>query len=140
MDKRDILANFVRNHSACYAKKIFMKEVNAKPIKIKLSLNVKNKLLKQWDIEKYTDLKNIPLILLPGRLTDWKGQEMFIEALHNIKKEMPDKEFFAVILGSDQGRKVYKKKLIRLVEQYRLQNYIKFIDNCELIEDIIFTM
>ena len=92
-----------------------------------------NKLLKQWDIEKYTDLKNIPLILLPGRLTDWKGQEMFIEALHNIKKEMPDKEFFAVILGSDQGRKVYKKKLERLVEQYRLQKHVKFIEKCEIM-------
>ena len=92
-----------------------------------------NKILKQWDIEKYVDLKNIPLILLPGRLTSWKGQEMFIEAVHNVHREMPDKEFFAVILGSDQGRKVYKKKLIRLVEQYRLQNYIKFIDKCELM-------
>ena len=92
-----------------------------------------NKILKQWDIEKYVDLKNIPLILLPGRLTHWKGQEMFIEALYNVNKEMPDKEFFAVILGSDQGRKVYKKKLIRLVEQYRLQNCIKFIDKCELM-------
>jgi len=92
-----------------------------------------NKLLKQWDIEKYVDLKDIPLILLPGRLTQWKGQEMFIEALYNVNKEMPDKNFFAVILGADQGRKVYKKKLIRLVEQYRLQNCIKFIDKCELM-------
>jgi len=92
-----------------------------------------NKILKQWDIEKYVDLKDIPLILLPGRLTYWKGQEMFIEALYNINKEMPDIKFFAVILGSDQGRKVYKKKLVRLVEQYRLQNCVKFIDKCELM-------
>ena len=92
-----------------------------------------NKILKNWNIEKYIDLKDIPLILLPGRLTYWKGQEMFIEALYNVKKEVPDREFFAVILGSDQGRKVYKKKLIRLVEQYRLQNCIKFIDKCELM-------
>ena len=46
---------------------------------------------------------------------------------------MPEKTFTAVILGSDQGRKVYKKKLIRLVEQYRLQNYVKFIEKCELM-------
>ena len=91
------------------------------------------KLLKNWNVEKYPDLKNIPLILLPGRLTHWKGQEMFIEAIYNLTKEMPDKEFFAVILGSDQGRKVYKKKLMRLVEQYRLQNYIRFVDKCELM-------
>ncbi len=91
------------------------------------------KILKQWDINKYVDLKNIPLILLPGRLTSWKGQEVFIEALHKLNKEFPEKEFIAVILGSDQGRKVYKKKLVRLVEQYRLSNYVKFIDNCELM-------
>ena len=92
-----------------------------------------NKLLKTWNINKYVDLKDIPLILLPGRLTNWKGQEMFIEAISNLKKEMPEKEFFVVILGSDQGRSVYKKKLIRLVEQYRLQNIVKFIDKCELM-------
>ena len=92
-----------------------------------------NKLLKKWDIKKYVDLKDIPLILLPGRLTPWKGQEMFIEALYNITIEMPDKNFIAVILGFDQGRKVYRKKLERLVEQFRLQNYVKFIDNCELM-------
>ena len=92
-----------------------------------------NKLLKKWNIKKYVDLKDIPLILLPGRLTPWKGHEIFIEAIHNLNKEIPDKEFIVVILGSDQGRKVYKKKLERLVEQYRLQNYVKFIDKCELM-------
>ena len=92
-----------------------------------------SKILKEWEIEKYFDLKDIPLILLPGRLTSWKGQEIFIEALYNVTKEIPDKKFFAVILGSDQGRKVYKKKLIRLVEQYRLQNCIKFIVKFEVM-------
>ena len=53
---------------------------------------------------------------------------MFIEALYLITKKVPEKYFTAVILGSDQGRKVYKKKLIRLVEQYRLQKHIYFID------------
>ena len=86
------------------------------------------KLLSQWNI-----VKDKPLILLPGRLTSWKGQEMFIEALYLITKEAPQKYFTAVILGSDQGRKVYKKKLIRLVEQYRLQKHIHFIDECELM-------
>jgi glycosyltransferase involved in cell wall biosynthesis len=38
--------------------------------------------------------------------------------------------FYAIILGSDQGRNIYKKKLIRLSEQYRLNNQLKFIDHC----------
>jgi len=86
------------------------------------------KLISKWNISKEK-----PLILLPGRLTSWKGQEMFIEAIRLVKEKIPEKPFCAVILGSDQGRKVYKKKLLRLVEQYRLNDYIKFFDKCELM-------
>ena len=86
------------------------------------------KLISKWNISKEK-----PLILLPGRLTFWKGQEMFIEAIRLVKEKIPEKPFCAVILGSDQGRKVYKKKLLRLVEQYRLNDYIKFFDKCELM-------
>ena len=86
------------------------------------------KLISKWNISKEK-----PLILLPGRLTSWKGQEMFIEAIRLVKEKLSEKSFCAVILGSDQGRNVYKKKLLRLVEQYRLNNYIKFFDKCELM-------
>ena len=84
------------------------------------------KLISDWEIQK--DKK---LILLPGRLTSWKGQEMFIESLNLANKELQDQNFYAVILGSDQGRNVYKKKLLRLVEQYRLNNQVKFVDYCK---------
>ena len=84
------------------------------------------KLLKKWDIEK--DKK---IILLPGRLTSWKGQEVFIEAINLVNIELGYEAFYAVILGSDQGRELYKKKLIRLVEQYRLSKQIRFIDHCK---------
>ena len=39
--------------------------------------------------------------------------------------------FNVVILGNDQGRDLYKKKLIRLAEQYRMKNQIRFIDHCK---------
>ena len=84
------------------------------------------KLLKQWDIEK--DKK---IILLPGRLTSWKGQEVLIEAINLINIEIGYEAFYAVILGSDQGRELYKKKLIRLSEQYRMSKQIRFIDHCK---------
>ena len=84
------------------------------------------KLLKKWEIEK--DKK---IILLPGRLTGWKGQEVFIEAVNLVNIELGYEAFYAVILRSDQGRELYKKKLIRLTEQYRLINQVKFIDHCK---------
>ena len=84
------------------------------------------KLLKKWEIEK--DKK---IILLPGRLTAWKGQEVFIEAINLVNIELGYEAFNGVILGSDQGRDLYKKKLIRLTEQYRMTKQVKFIDHCK---------
>ena len=71
------------------------------------------------------------IILLPGRLTAWKGQEKLIEALNILVEDYNNNNFQAIILGSDQGRKVYKKKLIDLVQRYRLSKKIKFIDHCK---------
>ena len=84
------------------------------------------KLLIKWEIEK--DKK---IILLPGRLTSWKGQELFIEAINLVNTELGYEAFYGIILGSDQGRDLYKKKLIRLSEQYRMMKQIKFIDSCK---------
>ena len=91
----------------------------------KIEIDEKN-LLNKWSIEK--DKK---IILLPGRLTSWKGQEVFIDAINLVNIELGYEAFYAVILGSDQGREIYKKKLIRLSEQYRLTKQIRFIDNCK---------
>ena len=83
-------------------------------------------LLKKWEVNKEKKI-----ILMPGRLTSWKGQELFIEAINLVKVELGYEAFHAVILGSEQGRDLYKKKLIRLSEQYRLANQIKFVENCK---------
>ena len=84
------------------------------------------KLLKNWQIEK-----NKKIILLPGRLTSWKGQELFIEAINQVNIELGYEAFYAVILGNDQGRDLYKKKLKRLVEQHRMTKQLRFIDHCK---------
>ena len=84
------------------------------------------KLLLKWEIEK-----DKRILLLPGRLTPWKGQELFIEAVNLVNIELGYEAFYIVILGSDQGRDLYKKKLIRLSEQYRMTKQIRFIDHCK---------
>jgi len=82
-------------------------------------------------LEKWSVNKEKKIILMPGRLTSWKGQELFIEAINLVKIELGYEAFHAVILGSNQGRDLYKKKLIRLVEQHRLTKQIKFVDHCK---------
>ena len=83
-------------------------------------------LLSSWGLNK-----NKKLILMPGRLTAWKGQEVFLEALNLVNQELGHQSFYAVILGSDQGRDVYAKKIKRLAEQYRLIPQIRFVEHCK---------
>ena len=82
------------------------------------------KFLKKLNIDA-----NKKIILMPGRLTEWKGQEIFIEALNDLKIKYGYKNFIAILLGSDQGRKIYKKKLIRLIERFRLNNEVIFLEH-----------
>jgi len=90
-----------------------------------ISILKQEKLKKEWEL-----FPNRFTILLPGRLTRWKGQEKFIEALNILIEDYQNLKFQAIILGSDQGRKVYKKKLVNLVQRYSLNKKIKFVDHC----------
>tara|TARA_B100000401_G_scaffold132381_1_gene87557 strand:- start:761 stop:1915 length:1155 start_codon:yes stop_codon:yes gene_type:complete len=128
-----IFSHIKENYSKyLYTKKKFLvifRGINTDYFDPKKIKDTDKKLLKKkWNIEE-----SKKIILLPGRLTEWKGQEIFIEAINILKKSLPDLDFVAIILGSDQGRKIYKKKLVRLVEQYRLNNEIIFVDHLELM-------
>ena len=92
----------------------------------KISTIKANKFCKEHNIDR-----NKFIILLPGRLTNWKGQKVFIEAIKLLTEREHVQSFEGIILGSAQGRNVYKKQLIGLVEQYRLNKIIKFIGHCE---------
>ncbi len=91
-----------------------------------ISILKQEKLKREWNLDsnKFT-------IIMPGRLTYWKGQEKFIEALNILIEDYNITNFQAILLGSDQGRKVYTKKLNSLVERYSLTKKIKFIDHCK---------
>ena len=91
-----------------------------------ISILKQEKLKREWKLDnnKFT-------ILMPGRLTYWKGQEKFIEALNILVEDYNLTNFQAILLGSDQGRKVYFKKLISLVERYNLTKKIHFIEHCK---------
>ena len=90
-----------------------------------ISILKQEKLKKEWGLSsnKFT-------ILMPGRLTHWKGQEKFIESLNILIEDHDFTNFQAIILGSNQGRKVYTKKLINLVERYSLNKKVKFVNHC----------
>ena len=63
-----------------------------------ISENKRDKLKIEWEVNS-----NKFLFLLPGRLTLWKGQDVFIESLNILREDYGKDEFQAIILGSDQG-------------------------------------
>ena len=91
-----------------------------------ISILKQEKLKKEWELDS-----NKFIILMPGRLTAWKGQEKFIESLNILIEDYNITNFQAILLGSNQGRKVYSKKLNSLVERYSLTKKIKFINSCQ---------
>ncbi len=68
----------------------------------------------------------MPVIMLPGRLTRWKGQTVLIEALKVLGRD----DVRCLLIGSDQGRHGYRGELEKMVRDRGLENVIHVIDNC----------
>jgi len=62
-----------------------------------------------------------PTIMLPGRLTGWKGQKLFIEAM----AKMRHKDALGILVGSDQGRTAYTASLVALAEKLGLGSRLR---------------
>jgi glycosyltransferase involved in cell wall biosynthesis len=69
----------------------------------------------------------MPVIMLPGRLTRWKGQDVFIEAVARLGR----KDIRCLIVGGDQGRTEYRGELEELVERHNLGEVVRIVDHCD---------
>jgi glycosyltransferase involved in cell wall biosynthesis len=78
-------------------------------------------LSQQWRIP---DGANV--VMLPGRLTRWKGHNVLIEAIERLNR----KDVFCVLIGSDQGRSEYRKELEKSIEDKELGSQIRIVDHC----------
>jgi glycosyltransferase involved in cell wall biosynthesis len=67
-----------------------------------------------------------PVVMLPGRLTRWKGQEVLIEALAVLGR----KDIRCLLVGSDQGRTAYSEELQALVERKGLSDVVHIVGEC----------
>lgn len=71
------------------------------------------------------DCKQQIRILLPGRLTYWKGHEDLLLAGSYIKKTRPELNFKIIFVG--EGERNFKKKILDCCKKYNMEN------NCTLI-------
>lgn len=78
-------------------------------------------LSKKWRLPE-----DLPVIMLPGRLTRWKGQLVMLDALAQMKR----KDIRCLFVGSDQGRKRYRRELERKAKKLGLDSVVQFVDQC----------
>ena len=76
----------------------------------------------QWNLRA-----GVPLIMLPGRLTPWKGQDTFIEALSIMK----DMNLQAVIVGDKTENPYFTQQLESLIEEHHLQESVQLVGHCD---------
>jgi len=71
----------------------------------------------------------LPVVMLPGRLTRWKGQTIFIKAIAALVA-MGRKDIRALLVGSDQGRRDYRSELDQLISDNGLNEIVRIVENC----------
>lgn len=67
-----------------------------------------------------------PIILMPGRLTRWKGHTVLIEAMEKLNRS----DVFCVMIGADQGRSEYRAELEKMIVDKGLEGRARIIDHC----------
>ncbi len=68
----------------------------------------------------------VPVIMLPGRLTRWKGQAVLIEAIARLGRD----DIRCLIVGSDQGRTGYRRELEGLIAKRKLGGVVHLVGDC----------
>ena len=69
----------------------------------------------------------VPIVMLPGRLTRWKGQLVLIDAIAKMER----KDIRCLLVGSDQGREDYRRELESRIVQHGLEEVIRIVDHCD---------
>lgn len=70
-----------------------------------------------------------PLVLLPGRLTGWKGQKVLVEAV-GLLKDRGIESFIVVLAGDPQGRDNYERDLWDLIRSLDLSSRVFMPGHC----------
>ncbi|MEQ9575903.1 MAG: glycosyltransferase family 4 protein [Rhodospirillales bacterium] len=69
----------------------------------------------------------MPVIMLPGRLTRWKGQPVVIDALGKLNR----RDIRCLLVGGDQGREDYRAELEAMIAARDLNEVVRLVDHCD---------
>ncbi|SHO45962.1 glycosyltransferase family 4 protein [Desulfopila aestuarii] len=100
----------------------------------KISSNQLEMMREQWGLDG-----DKICIMLPGRFTRWKGQEVFLKSLGVLKNT----NYQAILVGDPQEHQSYAAELERIIQSNNLQDKVKMVGHCAdmatayLLSDIV---
>jgi len=78
-------------------------------------------LAKKWNLPE--DKK---IIMMPARITAWKGHNFLIDSLKKVKSE-----FMCIFVGSDHNHRKFRKKIENRIVSEGLSGKVKFVGACK---------
>lgn len=81
-----------------------------------------DRLVDKWGINK-----DLPVLMLPGRLTRLKGQEIFLKSLCLVQ----EKKFQAVLVGDTEDNPGYTAELLEYVKKNNLTEQVRLAGHCD---------
>jgi glycosyltransferase involved in cell wall biosynthesis len=79
-----------------------------------------------WDVPNGSRI-----ILLPARLTRWKGQQILIEAASQLLASGEARDVYFVLVGDDQGRSPYRLELEEMITALGLKGKVALAGHCD---------
>ena len=75
----------------------------------------------QWDIAS-----DIPVLMLPGRLARWKGQDTFLLSLPHLHEQM----YQAILVGDLEENSGFSSEICSLIKEHNLEGKVKCVGHC----------
>ena len=79
------------------------------------------KLTQEWRVPD-----GCTIIMMPGRLTRWKGHHILVDAMAKLKRD----DLFCVMIGDDQGRTEYRTEVENAIREKGLEGRVRIIGHC----------
>lgn len=85
-----------------------------------------HRLGESWDVPA-----GVPVLLMPGRLTEWKGQRFLLDALARVKQTAPMTPWVCVFAGSCPPGHAYGEALVAHARTLGLTEQVRFAGHCQ---------
>ncbi|MFL2679239.1 MAG: glycosyltransferase family 4 protein [Alphaproteobacteria bacterium] len=125
------ISKFIDDHV-----RFFFPEVKQKLVQINrgidtnyFDINSVSQIRKESFLNQIAVAENAHIVLLPARLTSWKGHMVALKALTQILKKRPELKVIMLFVGSENKGDSFTKKLEKKIKNLKLDGRVVFCGN-----------